>query len=753
METNRIENEEVNLKKKELQQLIDKIDNKENNLDNENKENNLDNENKENNIDNENKENNIDNENKENNIDNEYNELNEIKIDNNDHLNNDSNIIENLKNELKEKVENNNEKNENINTENEEENNESTYNENINYEHLTITQLQNELAKRTETLLKLNNKKKKSKNKLKLLIKKLNELYTNESDYLKGKKNDKLTIAKIKQLYDIRKKDLHISIQSNQTFKTQYLFYSKRINNILEPDKIKTFEEQIDHIKKENLNLLDKIKELNKKNLINSLELKTFNDNKKYPLKIKNFNDDVKSFSSQKHDYYTKLNMNKRSLDNLIKEKDVLKKLYNKNIKEDSDKNLVSQINYWLNLINQDLEGKQDEIFERVEKNKSKTVNEIDKRKSNKLKIVKNPLYLPILTERSNKENKTRNPTTIPVNKSANFSNQTKKYQGIFNKYSLLKDNNNHNYNNNKSNNVFKIIPNLKKNIQNDLNSLSNINNDYYNTTDHEYRELLEKKKSLVTINSRIENRLKDISKLSIDKLQKISRNINDNARRLESLNQKNELLNNEIINLEKLYELNIHQNIIKDEIKNNESRFMILNKKKINDLFYNNENILNELKEDENKENDFNIIKANENIEKMKFNLKNNVIEKKVKEEVKEKEKIKGKKINLKSKININIDNNLLKKINVNQYKTDLNDDILIDNNDIFNTENKIRERKVEEIKNRYFPIDRVETKENDINNNYQNENYYSDDDYNNNSIDELFDKKLTIINQKEKY
>jgi hypothetical protein len=246
---------------------------------------------------------------------------------------------------------------------------------------------------------------------------------------------------------------------------------------------------------------------------------------------------------------------------------------------------------------------------------------------------------------------------------------------------------------------------------------------------------------------------LKDISKLSIGKLQKISRYINDNARRLESLNQKNELLNNEIINLEKLYALNIHQNIIKDEIKNNESRFMILNKKKINDLFYNNENILNELKEDENKENDFNIIKANENIEKMKFNLKNNVIEKKVKEEVKEKEKIKGKKINLKSKININIDNNLLKKINFNQYKTDLNDDILIDNNDIFNTENKIRERKVEEIKNRYFPIDRVETKENDINNNYQNENYYSDDDYNNNSIDELFDKKLTIINQKEKY
>ncbi len=798
METNKIENEGENLQKKELEQLKDKIENnennlesennenniesenKENNLENENKENNLESEKKENNLENENKENNLENENKENylenenkenyleneniennfenenienNLDNENNKVNEIKIDNNDELNNDSNTIEDLKYKLKKKEENNNENDENRNIENEEENNESTDNENINYENLTITELKKELEKRTQTLLKLNNKKKKSKNKLNLLLKKLNDLYTNESDYLMGKKNDKLIIAKIKHLYDTRKKDLQISKQSNQTFKTQYLFYSKRLHNVLDPEKIQTFEEQIDNIKKENLNILDKIKELNYKNLINSIELKNCSDNKKYPSKIKNFNDDVKSFSSQKHDYHTKLNMNKRSLDNLIKEKEVLKKLYNINIKEDSDKNLVSKINYWLNLINEDLEGKQDEIFERVEKDKSKIVNEIDRRKSNKLKIIKNPLYLPIVTERSSKEKKTRNPTTISVNKSANLSNQTKKYQGIFNKYSLLKDNNNYNYNNNnKSKIIFKSIPNLKKNVQTDLNSLSSINNDYYNTTDHEYRELLGKKESLVGINSRIENRLKEINKVSIDKLQKISRNLNDNVRRLESLNQKNELLNNEIINLEKLLELNIHQNKIKDEIKNNESRFMILNKKKINDLFYNNENILNELNEEENNENDF--IKPNDTIEKMKYNLNNNIIEKKIKKEVKEKEKIKEKKIYLKRNININIDNILSKKINYTQENTDLNDDILIDN-DILNTESSIRERKVQEIKNKYFPIDRVETNENNIQNNYQNENddYYSDNDYNNNSIDELFNKKITIINQKEKY
>ena len=82
------------------------------------------------------------------------------------------------------------------------------------------------------------------------------------------------------------------------------------------------------------------------------------------------------------------------------------------------------------------------------------------------------------------------------------------------------------------------------------------------------------------------------------------------------------------------------------------------------------------------------------------------------------------------------------------------MNDQILIDN-DFINTENTIRERKVQEIKNRYFPIDSIQSDENNIKNNYQNEenDYYFDNDYNNNIIDELYNKKLTIINQKEKY
>ena len=42
-----------------------------------------------------------------------------------------------------------------------------------------------------------------------------------------------------------------------------------------------------------------------------------------------------------------KINLNKRSLDNVICEKDVLLKLYNANIKEESDEIIVSKINFW----------------------------------------------------------------------------------------------------------------------------------------------------------------------------------------------------------------------------------------------------------------------------------------------------------------------------------------------------------------------------------------------------------------------
>ena len=61
------------------------------------------------------------------------------------------------------------------------------------------------------------------------------------------------------------------------------------------------------------------------------------------------------------------------------------------------------------------------------------------------------------------------------------------------------------------------------------------------------------------------------------------------------------------------------------------------------------------------------------------------------------------------------------------------MNDQILIDN-DFTNTENTIRERKVQEIKNRYFPIDNFDNNNDENNINViENENI---DDNNNENI-----------------
>ena len=713
------ENNEVNIEKVENNEVnIEKVENNE--LNNEKVENNeLNNEKVENNELNNEKE-----ENNELNIEKvENNELNNEKVENNE-LNNEKEEKNELNNEKEENNEFNNEKEEN--NESKEENNDINIekNENINnqskiedlkkelnqnkekeenkYELYSLIELKNEKEIKDNKLLELYSEKNKAKEYLESIIKKINELYTNHSDYLMDKKPDKLTVKKVKQDFELMKKELQNSRKSNQTIKNQFTIYSNKVNQVLTPEKINTFEEEIDKIKKENLEINEKINKLSSKSIVNSIELRSCTENKKFPKKINNFTEDVKSFESKKHDYYTKLNMNKKSLENLIKENNVLNKLYNNNIKEDSNNNLISKLNFWINLINQDLNGKIEEILERIEKDESKALSEIDKRQFMK-KGNKNPLYLPILNEKSNKEKnvKSRN-NNINVNKSVNISSRKRQYQGVFNRYSFFKDNNSK---------LIKSISNVKFMNINDLNNnnLNDILNDYNNTNEDDYRELIGKKEQLVEINSRLESKIKEIYKNTMIKVKNVSRTVNDNTIRLENLKQKNELLTNEIMNLEKVYELSIQQSEIKDRIKNNESNFMILQKKKINDLYYNvdNTNILKELKEED------------------EINKKINIIKNSITES--EKRNKKQKKIYL---ADSNFDSSKT-KFDIQNYDYNYN---------INKTENTERKRKIQKIKSKYFPIDKNEEKEDIVNT----------DNFDFNNLD-FSNKNITTVEQKE--
>ena len=415
-------------------------------------------------------------------------------------------------------------------------------------------------------------------------------------------------------------------------------------------------------------------------------------ENKKYPLKIKGYTDDVKSFANIKHDYYNKLNMNKRSLDNLIKEKEILERLYNANIKSDTNENFVSKLNFWFDLIKNDLNGTREEIMERIDNNESKLVKEIDKRNLQRSKTNKNSLYLPIINENTNLN---RAQSTSPKkykNKSITLSNSKKQYQGIFNKYSFLKDNKNTNLKN-ESISVRKSL-NSKEELKIDL--LDEISNDYDTTTEDDYRDLLGRKEQFIETNSRLENNIKEIQKTSLRKLKNISRSIDDNARRLNSLQQTNELLTSEIINLEKVLELTIQHNEINNEIKHNESKFIKLNQKPINDITVSETSVLKELKDEDKKKN---------------ISLNNNI----------EEEKIQKNDYSL-----FHVDSNKnIKFGDVSKIIKDEEDNSII--------KDSSREKKNQEIKNRYFPIDNFDNNDDENNINViDNEN--NDDNNNDN-------------------
>ncbi len=574
-------------------------------------------------------------------------------------------------------------------------NNEEDIKDNIKgkYDDLSLEEIIEEVKKKNTNLIELNEEKEQNKIKLNSLLKEINELISDNQNFLYGKEQDLYSIEQLKKVLELRKRDLLVSKKANQTFKSQVELYSNKVNNVLSPEKIGNFEEQIDQIKKENLDIICKIKELKNKSIINSKELNICATNKKFPLKIKGYTDDVKSFANIKHDYYNKLNMNKRSLDNLIKEKEILERLYNANIKSYTNENFVSKLNFWLELIKNDLNGTREEIMERIEKNESKLVKEIDKRNLQRSKTNKNSLYLPIINEssssnraQSSSPNKFKNKSIITL------SNSKKQYQGIFNKYSFLKDDKNTNSKYLQAS-VRKSL-NSKEELKVDL--LDEISNDYDTTTEDDYRDLLGRKEQFIETNSRLENNIKEIQKTSLRKLKNISRSIDDNARRLNNLKQTNELLTSEIINLEKVLELTIQHNEINDEIKHNESKFIKLNERPINDITVSETSVLKELKDEEKKKNSY----LNNNIEEEKIHKNDYSL------------------FHVDSNKNIKFDD--ISKI----VKEEEDNSIIKDTS---------RQKKIEEIKNRYFPIDNYNNNDDENNINViDNEN--NDDNNNDN-------------------
>lgn len=477
----------------------------------------------------------------------------------------------------------------------------------------------------------LNEEKENSKKELNKIIKSLNEIIATNSEILYHKEPDPIIMKQLERVLEIRKKDLQMSKRTNQTFKSQYEVIGNKANTKLSVERLNVIELKIDVIKKENADLIKKTRELKNKNSIQSKELEICSDNKVHPKKIISYTNEIKSLSSKKHEYHVKLSANKKSLNNTLKELKKLEDLYYSFLTEETSETVAKKISEWITMIKSDLDGTEDEILNRAEQNSSKVLKAMEReRKKNKEMQSVLPIVNTGPRARSSSP-KTKDNTLIKKDNITNKPKETQPYKGIFNKFIYLKPKGK--------------LPHYMKNSRQGKRGKEEIKNenfditeiieyDYDNTSNTDYRELLNKKELYVDINQRIEKSIKELEKMSDKKLKDISGTIDSNARRLNSLQQQNHFLQLEITNLSKILSLNHEQSRIRKEINHNESKMYKMNnplQHTNNDASMTNNDLsqeFNYLKDEEEKKRSFQPTNSNIIEEENENNAKQRVID-----------------------------------------------------------------------------------------------------------------------------
>ena len=505
-------------------------------------------------------------------------------------------------------------------------------NNNINYENLSLNELKKELNSRNKIINLMNTNNDKLKIELSNIIKNLNELINENGKFLYNFSEDEESIEKLEKILEIRKRDLETSKKINQTFKSQYKLIYNKANQSISIDKISSYEKEIDLMEKNNLFLNTKIKQMQNKNIINTKELLL--ENKKNPIKLKNYSEEIKTLSHIKNELIKKITRNKRNLEN---EKLFFKKLediYNSNLKEESEENLIKKINCWMNIIKEDINDNVDEIFSKVEMNKSKIVNLIDNQLNDNFKNQnKQKIFLPSLSlaniynnfDNEGKKNLKKNSSQENINlkKYKIFKNSNSK-KNILNIHQLSNVNSLNNIFDNKNKKKKLLKSESVKKIKLEKMPLTNLNTfidkiDYNILSDRNYRELLYKKEQYLEINSRIDSRIKDLIKISENKFNNISSSIKMNQNNLTNLKLQNDLLKKEITNLEKIYSLTKSECLIQKKILENEKNILSLQKitQSNHEISNTGNDILNELNLlNDDKKNNHNTLMMSDNIE-----------------------------------------------------------------------------------------------------------------------------------------
>ena len=444
-------------------------------------------------------------------------------------------------------------------------------NKNYNEKYLKIEaetkDLQKNILTKDTLITDLQNCQEKYKSELSSLLKELNKiLISGQNNNFEGALINEEHVEQLEKILKKRQKDIRLSKSQNKIYKEQLEIYQQKTRDNTN-EKLEELQIKIDNVKHENIELKRKVIGLKSMQNIKSKELEKYSSNKIFPKDINSYTEEMKTLSNKKHEYFIKLNNNKKFLGNVLMELNKLETNF-KNFNNNNNQN-NNKIAQEIELLKKDLNGEIDDILNRVEQNGTLIVkmNEEKKNESNLDKIRRTPKILKPMNLLVNKKG-------IPFNaKDINLQNIREK----------ARDNYKKNIRSSHSANKVRIIA---QDMKEDLD-LNNIN--YDNCTDYQYNEMLSKKEHYFDINLKLEKSIKEIKKMYERKIRDINNQAEANRKKLTVLEQENELIKSEIADLSKISKLVEEQSKLKNE-----------NKKQIeknNDCSDTRNDILNDLK------------------------------------------------------------------------------------------------------------------------------------------------------------
>ena len=492
------------------------------------------------------------------------------------------------------------------------------------YEDLDEKELEKLLEEKTQNILKLNNQKEESKNNLIALLNKINKTITDNYDILYKESPTPELIQELNNEVEFRKKEYKIAKNINNNIKVQFNSINNKLSKKPETGTIEESALALNKLRTDNKKLLVSIGKY-KDNLILKKDEKNDHKTEDFPNIVKMKTDEIRNLTMQKHEYFNKIKNSIKSLENVKNEikhlEDKLKK------QEDKDKNekLNHRINFWITLIKDDLSGNSEENISKIVKNESNFIKEITKieTKNKNMKLsnkIKNSSFDETSDQRENNSIISFRETNIPYINSINMNKKSNNnlfdskslHKGIFSKFNYLKQKpHSSSLSKNPRNNSEEYKINQYKEIQedSDANMDGIIQKDFEETTDFEYRELIEKKSQYLETNLRLEKNIQEIKKTKKSKVNSVYNTVQQNKQNLDYIKEQNNLLENEIMRLQNLFLLTIDREKLKMSIQeqNKKNKLDIIKNKykdkdkqiiKSDSSLTTENNLLNELKE-----------------------------------------------------------------------------------------------------------------------------------------------------------